>query len=272
MERSNSHPRPDARRTSFRGATTSGVPALLAVFLGLTVGTTLWMPAAALSRILPEALHCERWSGRVWRGRCEKLLWRGTALGQLSWTWSLRPLGERRLAGAILWERADSWIRTEASVDAAGVVRAVSLEGTLALSTLRSLIGPQASNVTRDLRLDGRLEAKLEALDLQLPNGAPPWSRLPTLLRLEGQLSTRDLRWLGSSKTPGMSLPLGDIHARWEGDTATRQPFATRLKSLESARDFQGEIQFPEGRGYRLNVVATDAERKPVSLEITGRW
>lgn len=264
MDRSNSRPRPDTP-PSIRAGGSVGVVLVMFV-IGGTVGALAWLPAGVLSAALPTTLSCERWSGRLWRGQCAALVWHDSALGSVAWDWRLRPLVQRRLEGAVIWQRADSWLYAEANVDRSRVLSVSALRGTLALATLRTLLGPRASQLAGDWRLDGRLQFALDALAIQLPDGADGTPQPVTLLRLGGTLIGRELRWIGVPMTPA------DLIVQWKDEQAMAAPFATRLTPLAPSTSVRGDIQFPQGRGYRLRIAGADASGRPFPLEFFGRW
>lgn len=236
------------------------------VVIGFCIGVIAWMPAVALSVAIPSGLDCQRWSGRLWRGRCAAFQWNDTALGRAAWDWRLPPLLQGRLSGSLLWQHADSWLQTDASLDRSRVLRLAPLQGTLSLETLRTILGPGTGALAGNLRLDGRAELTMDALEVRLPDDSATPRTSTTLLRLRGTVIARELRWVGAP------TGLGGLAVQWNEENGTVPPFSTRLTSLDSPMDVRGEIDFPAAQGYRIRGVSRDTDGRSLPFEWVGRW
>lgn len=264
MARSSSRRHPDPQPAPRAGG---WILAACATFvIGFSFGVIAWMPAAALSVAIPSGLHCERWSGRLWRGECASFLWNEATVGRVVWDWRLRSLAQRRLVGSLLWQHADSWLHTDASLERSRVLRLAPLQGTLSLGTLRTIVGPRAGAPAGNLRLDGRVELVMETLEIRLPNDSATLQGPATLLRLRGAVIARELRWVGAS------TELGGFVVRWTDKSGGVAPFSTPLTPLDSPMDVGGDIEFPAAQGYRLRAVGRDASGRSLPFELVGQW
>jgi hypothetical protein len=231
---------------------------LLAIFsASAVVGAIAWLPARAVSPLLPHSIDCAALTGTVWRGRCEGFSIRNSRSGSLSWAlrWSIdHPAGI-----ALRWR----WIKDQS--DARGVLRGIGRRSpslqlehlSIDLQTLRNalpsdvLLGPIAA-------LSGRLEGS--ALYVEFDAGR--------VSALRGALAVTRASWLQTGAA------IGPFSAQFDGRTGVLRdlggPFDVRASlALAEPGRFTAKVRL-ETR--TPNVVPSLVPGFPLEAEIDGQF
>lgn len=176
---------------------------LLCVGFGLAgllwVAPAQWL-GAVIGGVSEQQLTCRRWSGSVWRGRCEQMLLANGELGAVAWRLRGAAVLPVRIKVDLGWRRADSWLQGQLVItDFSAEVPTFTfygLRGNLAFPTVRSLLPP---NARQTLGLAANAEGML-------------WVHVPTFAfgALSPPCATGEL-WLDALHLPAWPSKLGPV-------------------------------------------------------------
>jgi hypothetical protein len=202
---------------------------------GLLIGLLVWLPARALSPLLPNGVQCAEWGGRAWDGRCSRLIVQNMAFGEVGW--AVRSPSSLTLIPDIelRWARADSALSARLAIAGSRQIQVRRLQADLAFATLRESLPAMALSQLA-LPRAGRLRTTDLSLTLRRAGDAA-WqpSQLVGSAQVTGLVAS-----MGSAPggmTPANAVPLGDYEVAFT--TAPNNPDETR----GSIRDLGGPIQ-----------------------------
>jgi len=219
----------------------------LAAALLIAVAT---LPAQVFAGRLQRAgVEATAFTGSIWNGRAQALVWRAAPLGDLAWSIAPRELLRGRIGGELRLTRPDGSLTTRASLSLGGTLRLADTTADLPVEMLAAL----PVGMPRNWR--GRIRGTFEEIAV-----AAGW---PTAIR-------GTLEMDGMIAPPPRNISIGSYHVEMPDPTAsdaTGGVLSARVTDKEGPLSFEGRLTLSPDRSFLLEGTVAPRGTTPAQLQ-----